>query len=781
MKGNYLFPAIFGFICVCIILTHGQWISIAAGVYFFFRIVTLKSKRIMMNSLLTAFFISITVLTASSTNHTQLNENEQKFIVQLEDGEYKVDGNQLQFYGNIIETEQKSSLKEKVVVFYRFHSEQEKNEWLKGSMQSKLLVLGELVHPSGQRNPGEFDYARFLYSKRVHWIVQAEKIKKIEKKAAGNKVRINLTQVKVNVTSHIEATLPKRIGSYIKTLWLGNMEAFDQNTTGNFKQLGILHLISISGLHIHFIFTSLSNCLLRIGITREKAYFILIGSLIIFGSFVGWGTGPFRAITSMVITSTTRQYKLPLTSKDSWSLTLIAALLINPYQIYSAGFQLSYLLSLILLLFSTTYLSDTTSYVSKNLRLSFLMAVSSTPILIFHFFEFAWISIFANLLFVPFFSWILLPLAAVLLFSYPFSDTLAFQTITSYFDKLFILPEKAAQLLADIPYSTIITGRFSSVGFVILTIVVLYWFVALESGHRKKPASLLLLFVFISLLLTRQYNPSGKVIMIDVGQGDAILIKTPWNSGNYLIDTGGKISYKQEGWQMRRKENSIAKKTLIPLLKYYGISSLEQVIISHGDNDHYGELRELSETIKIKQVLFAKGTRHKESFDQTVKDIQTKNTRLIEILAEREKRVIVGPRLAVLWPIEEGTGGNEDSLVLYGKIGGKYWLFTGDLDSKGENNIVRYYPNLSVDILKIGHHGSKTSTGELLLERLKPSTSLISAGRNNLYGHPHSEVITRLKKHKSILYRTDKQGAIIYSYNNWIGNKKRVEFKTMNP
>lgn len=778
MKGNYLFPAIFGFICVCIILTHGQWISVIAGVYFFFRLIVLKNQRIIMSSLLTAFFISITVFIASSTNYTQLKENEQKFVIQLENGEYKVDGKQLQFYGNIIKTEKKSSLKEKVVVFYRFHSEQEKNEWLKGNSQSKLLVLGELVHPSGQRNPGEFDYAKFLYSKRIHWIIQAEKI---EKKPAGKKARTNFAQIKIDVTNHIETTLPKRIGSYIKTLWLGNMEAFDKNTISNFKQLGILHLISISGLHVHFIFTSLSNCLLRIGLTREKTYFVLMGSLIIFGSFVGWGTGPFRAITSMVITSTTLQYRLPLTSKDSWSLTLIAALLINPYQIYSVGFQLSYLLSLILLLFSATYLSDTASCVLQNLRLSFLMAVSSTPILIFHFFEFAWIGIFANLLFVPFFSGILLPLAAVLLCSYPFSDTLTFQTITSYFDKLLILPEKAAQLLADIPYSTIITGRFSSVGFVILTIALLYWFAALESGHKKKPASLLLFFVFISLLLTRQYTPFGKVIMIDVGQGDAILIKTPWNSGNYLIDTGGKISYQQEGWQTRKKENSIAKKTLIPLLKYYGISSLKQVIISHGDNDHYGELEELSETIKIKQILFGKGTRHKESFDQTVKKIQTKNTKLTEVVAIREKRIIIGPRLSVLWPIEEGTGENEDSLVLYGKIGEKYWLFTGDLDSKGENDIVRYYPNLTVDILKVGHHGSKTSTGELLLERLKPSISLISAGRNNSYGHPHSEVITRLKKYKSILYRTDEQGAIIYSYNNWFGNAKKEEFKTMSP
>ena len=140
----------------------------------------------------------------------------------------------------------------------------------------------------------------------------------------------------------------------------------------------------------------------------------------------------------------------------------------------------------------------------------------------------------------------------------------------------------------------------------------------------------------------------------------------------------------------------------------------------------------------------------------------------VRIISAGDSLPIMGSSLQVLYPIEVGDGSNNDSVVLYGKLLGKNFLFTGDLEEEGEREVMASYPNLPVDVLKAGHHGSKGSSSPAFLAHISPQIALISAGQNNRYKHPHQETLERFQAQNMTIYRTDQQGAIRFrGLNHW--------------
>lgn len=228
----------------------------------------------------------------------------------------------------------------------------------------------------------------------------------------------------------------------------------------------------------------------------------------------------------------------------------------------------------------------------------------------------------------------------------------------------------------------------------------------------------------------------------------------------------------------KKKKNppSLAKRVVIPTLKSQGIASLDQVLISHGDEDHCGALLDLTQSIKVKELIFPAGTLNKPSFQKTVSKIAGSETLIHEVIASEEKTTFINSTLAVLWPPSSGKGENNDSMVLYGKIGSYFWLFTGDIE-EGENQLIQRYPNLKVDVLKVAHHGSQTSTSQNFIDSIQPKHALISCGVNNRYNHPNSEVLNRIQT--SQIYRTDINGAIHFSHIKIGENKYKESFYTI--
>lgn len=177
---------------------------------------------------------------------------------------------------------------------------------------------------------------------------------------------------------------------------------------------------------------------------------------------------------------------------------------------------------------------------------------------------------------------------------------------------------------------------------------------------------------------------------------------------------------------------------------------------THTDTDHIGDLEEVVKRFKIKEICVSQGALTKNSFVKRLQELK----RPVRPLKAGDKLPIMGKHLQVLYPQKVGDGGNNDSIVLYGKLLGTSFLFTGDLEKEGEKELIDSYPNLKVSVLKAGHHGSKGSSSEMFLNQIQPSIALISAGEHNRYKHPNEETLERFKDRNIKVLRTDQDGAI---------------------
>ncbi|AEB29629.1 DNA channel for uptake in competent cells [Carnobacterium sp. 17-4] len=726
---------------------------------------------------ITVFFVGV----EKYNNQTSLSMDTKDFLIEMDPNQLKIDGDQVQFYGTVNQAGETIKHSEKIVVFFRLSTKEEKEYWEKQQKITEFVVTGSLTKPEKNRNLNQFDYQRYLSHNKIHWILDATSIKAhsgTENKAFWD--LFNLKNIRQNILVHVERKTTVTVSSYIKTLLFADTSSIDDQVMNGYKEIGIIHLLSISGLHIQFLIAGLTYILWRSGMTREHTYILLFIFLPIYGSLTGWGTSIFRAVVMSLISQTGLRIRKPISGLDAWSWTLIVGLWIDPYQVFSIGFQLSYLLSLALILFSTSLFNQSKYSIINNLYISFVLTLISIPVLSFHFFEFSWIGMFANLLFVPLFTWFIMPLMILLFFSsYIFSGTLFFHFLIDLAECSLGMIEWLVLKIRLFPYGTIVTGKVPLMLFIVTTMVLITFLIALEQQKKRKRVLMLLITVFIVFIQYQKYSPFGEVLILDVGQGDATLIKEPFGRGVYLIDTGGALAFEKEEWQIRKNQTTVSSRVLIPVIKSLGVTQLDQVLITHGDEDHMGELIELAQGIEIKELVFPIGTTKKQSFFDAAEALEKSGVALRAVSAKRAREQLFGPSLAVLWPLDNGEGENNDSLVLYGKIGQFNWLFTGDIEETGEAEVTALYPNLKVDILKVAHHGSQTSTSERFIQKIKPKTALISCGLNNRYNHPNEDVLERLASLNAMVYRTDLQGSFRYTYADYLHIGVEKDFQTI--
>ena len=261
--------------------------------------------------------------------------------------------------------------------------------------------------------------------------------------------------------------------------------------------------------------------------------------------------------------------------------------------------------------------------------------------------------------------------------------------------------------------------------------------------------------IFGLLMVWVKHPLTNEVTMVDVGQGDSIFLRS-MKGDTILIDVGGKVTFgSKEKWQ-EGSQTSNAEKTLIHYLQARGVSQIDHLVLTHTDTDHIGDLEEVAKRFKIKEICVSQGALTKPSFVKRLRTLK----RPVHTLKAGDKLPMMGSKLQVLYPNKIGDGGNNDSIVLYGKLLGSSFLFTGDLEKEGEEELMASYPTLRASVLKAGHHGSKGSSSEAFLDQLHPSLALVSAGENNRYKHPNDETLERFKQRHIKVLRTDKDGAI---------------------
>lgn len=642
--------------------------------------------------------------------------------------------------------------KEKFQLSYKITTEEEQQKLKKLHYGQFISVSANIETPSVNRNQNQFNYQTYLKNQNVHYILRASNLA-ISSQFSPSFL-MKLQNIRLKIITHLTKKISPTISPYCLALISGEKNGFSPEMYEVYQQMGVVHLLAISGLHVNLLIGAIYFLLLKFGITRDRAITCLLVFLPFYVILTGANPPVIRAATMTALLLLSEKYTTKWSSFSAICLSFILFFLLQPYIIREVGFQLSYAVSFGIILSSRQILTRQQNAFTKSLAISFISTIMSSAVMMYHFYSFSWVGIFFNLIYVPIFTMIILP-GCLTVFVLSFFSTEIFHFPEAMLTFFIQLVEKLTYIFAKIPHQTIVTGRPNTVILVLTIITIIIVF----SQWQKKKFPLGIFICFCLLCYLASFNFSGKVSFIDVGQGDSILIQLPYNQGNYLIDTGGQLPFEKEAWAKKRKPFTIGGSTLSPVLKSKGINSLDKVIITHSDADHMEGLDDLQKNITIKELIFAKGAENKPIMKEALAAMpKVKQT----IILAGAKWQIGENSFECLYPDKAGEGGNDDSIVLKAVLDGKIWLFTGDLEANGEKGISEQ--PIKADILKVGHHGSKTSSSKEFIQKVKPTFAVISCGLNNRFGHPHAETINTIETAGVTILRTDVQGEITYTF-----------------
>lgn len=607
--------------------------------------------------------------------------------------------------------------KEKLIINY--HS----TEPLNLSYGDKILVKGTLSKPNKNTNFNTFNYQKYLYNKKIYYIVTATSIDKI----ANNK----------NYLYTIKNILYQRVSNlksnkYIKTLLFCN-NTLDKEIKDSYRINGISHLFSVSGMHINIFINIIYLYLNKVTYNKKIKYLItdlfIIIYLILFPS-----SSLLRTALTTIIFSINYILKLKIKKIDILLLTLLISMIINPFIIYDLGYIYSYIITFFLVLNTNTIKKK--NHLQKTIYITILAFITSIPITIYTSYEINIISIILNIFLVPIISIILLPLT-ILTLIIPILDNILYPltTIIETFS-LSISKINITKIIIPKPY---------------LLIIIIYYLILLLS-HKYIKLKYLIPLIVLSVYISPSLDNNLKVVMFSVGEADTHFIRFPYNKTNILIDTG-------------ENQTKITSE-IIPSLKSIGIKKIDYLIITHGDKDHLGGASSLINNFKVKKVILNCGT-YNELEETLIKELKQKQIKYYNCI----KELNINNQKIYFLNTKEYDNENNNSSVIYFTYNHIKFLFMGDAEKEKELDIIDKYNIKDVTFLKVGHHGSDTSSNKDFITIINPKYSLISVGKNNRYNHPKETVLNTLKK--SQIYRTDIHGSVEITI-----NKKGYQIKT---
>ena len=588
-----------------------------------------------------------------------------------------------------------------------------------------IYVYGVFKKPKENGNFNLFNYKRYLLSNKINYVVTASKITIIKK---NDNVFYTL---KNNLLKKIESA--NRSKGYILAFLYADKSLIEKDIYTKYQKIGVSHLFAVSGMHVSLISIVLLKLLNKI--KERKRYIIVSIFLSIYLFLTNFTISMVRATFQFILFFINKSFKLNIDNSNLVILLFFILVIINPYNIYNIGFLFSFIISFTLIRCSKLIKGK---FIIKSLKISLISFFSSMPVLINNFFEVNFLGIILNIIYIPFVSYILFPLSLVTVL-FPSLDNILYMFI-SYFEK--------------------ITDFFSNIKFLSFSIckmniflIIIYYIIFIYILKRKKKLIYKIIIIIISLifLINNGRIVNNEVSILDVGQGDSSLIRL--KNKNILIDTGGNINY------------DISKNILIPYFKSVGIKKIDYLVLTHGDYDHMGEAINLVENFKVEKVIFNCGP-YNDLEQELIKVLDKKKIKYYSCIKELN---IDNNKLYFL-QTKEYDNENDNSNVIYSELNVYKFMFMGDASVTTEKEIMNKYNLPDIDVLKVGHHGSKTSSSKGFINVINPKYSIISVGKNNRYGHPNKEVLENLENSK--IYRTDLDGSIMFKIKN---SKLKIE------
>lgn len=625
-----------------------------------------------------------------------------------------------------------------------------------------VLFTGEITAFPGASNPGEFDRGEYYLLQGYCGKAVVEEIVSVSNEYDA--FREGLYRLRRYLSSVLDAALEERDASVMRAMLLGEKFQMDRDIKKLYQANGIAHILAISGLHISLIGAGLYQCFKRLAFPLYVSAGAAVAGMTLYAVMTGGSASTIRAVVmfGFMVTAACvkRSYDLP----TALSVAALCTVLSKPYVLYQTGVWMSYLAVFgVAVLYPA--LMDGIDIQNKKLRIpvnaligGLCVNLATLPVLLLSYYEYPVYSVLLNLLVVPLMS-ILLP-AGIL--------TVIAGCLFTPFGKVAGIPvhmilhvyERLCNAAMRLPGRSWIAGAPGPVKIIIFYgVLILTALSGKKIGKRRLPRIKVhvrvLLIAAAVLVMGLQKNDGLCITLLDVGQGDGICIRA---EGIVCMIDGGSSSKSQ-----------LAEYQLEPFLKHEGISGIDYWLITHPDLDHCSGFLEMMEmgkenAVRVHTLVLPDAYGIRESCAELIA-LAEKNGTQVLLLSGGEYIQAGNLKITALHPREgyRALDVNESSLVVSVEYGDFCGIFTGDATAESEREVIRYWNEYGcppVWLLKVGHHGSSTSTSEDFLEYCSPHTAIISCGKDNSYGHPHKEVIERLERYGCTIYRTDQSGAV---------------------
>lgn len=696
-----------------------------------------------------------------------------------------VDGDRISFV-------MKDIYHEKIQIFIRLKAPLEQLEAERWKRGNSIELTGALQQPEDARNFDMFEYKTYLYLQHIHWILQVKGLQEVEVNPPSSWSILHIYRwtdaIRQTLGNKVDRIFSEDYSGFMKSLLIGLRDDVQPEQFQQFSFIGLTHIMAISGLHVAVFIAGCMGLMKYAGLTRETNQLITMMLIPVYIILTGAAPSVVRAGCMAVIALyALRKHRL----KDGLHIISIvgtAMLVYNPYYLFQISFQLSFIVTLGLIIAVPIFnkmIPVSSPWISSAISVTLAAQLFSFPLSIYYFNQFSLLSWLANLFLVPVVSLFIIPMGMITLVVSLLNEQIAswLAALIDYVNiGLFFSVERLNGFKVFLMIWPTPSPMWMLLYYFLLTVIL--WCFVQRGSDRMKKVFILPLYLCIggfTLLLVFGYNPhhldrSGLVQFIDVGQGDSIFIRTP-NNRIILIDGGGTLNFSKQGdeWRSRKDPYEVGKNLLVPLLKKRGVHHIDHLIITHAHMDHYGGLQEVLEQIPVKEIIFNGTTSGTASF---TKLFQTAlNLKIPIYIANEGKQVQVDKhtKLSFLFPIRtqeirEMSSQNAISVVSLLEMYDYRFLFTGDMELNAERELIGRLENKGeadnnnnvypIDVLKVAHHGSRTSTTEEWLKYWRPKISVIPVGRYNSYGHPHPDVVQRLENHNSTVYRSDFNGEV---------------------
>lgn len=683
-----------------------------------------------------------------------------------------------------------------------------------------ICMSGTVSVPDSATNPGTFDQYIYLRNKGYYLCISNGTIE------SGNhrpySIEGFLYGIKNRCTKIIDNSFDSESAGIVKAMLVADKSTLDKNIKKLYSENGIAHIMAISGVHVAIIGMTLYGFLRKLRIGRFISGTFSIAIIVLYGIMTGMSSSTERAVIMLILSIAAEYFGRKTDAPTSMGFAMIIMVLGNPYVILDAGFQLSFAaitgvtvvapqLRKLLGVFKRFIKEADEKKKQKHKKIMSVRKmiiklidalvvgiasfITTTPVIIYYYYQFPPYSIFINLIVIPLVSLIVGGSILVVLTGLFFTGA---AVVMTYPVRLILFSYKHLCIFASgLPGASVLVGHIS-IGMVFvyyLSVVLIFAILRMiRIGKTEREGPILYLMLAAVLFLTvvyevYSYDKSLKIVYMDVGQGDGVLLRTSGHGG-ILID-GGSSSNKRVGEYV-----------MVPVLKYYGVSEVEYAFVSHGDVDHvsgleyllneeqsgvhvvnlvlpeYGDQDALQE-LKSEAIANNVNIIYMKPGDNITYNHQHAETINIECLYPDEEagqgvldtnNLSMILKTTITWDVREAdienlnkSSDSDASLSL---------LFVGDAGIAAEKRLIELYEknslgeisdSIACDILKVGHHGSRNSSGSDFLKRVSAMYGIISCGKDNRYGHPHAETLERLKMADTKYMTTKEHGAIILS------------------